>query len=202
MQKTTAVLSRSAAYEDSCIYYCALHKKLLKLFTSPIFRPIYMNKFHYMLLMPNEISLKIHIPWSNFSVSNIYYSKNILLSERWQLSPFWKLNYFDRSINDNLLSTYYDCIVYSHSLTNKKKRPTSNARWYLWGKIMYDHFLLNAVWVNIWTCKIVHPFDIKKLQFIIDYFIKTKITIWSMVHSTLRKVTDTHKIKADSLMIC
>lgn len=35
---------------------------------------------------------------------------------------------FDRSINDYLSSTYDDCTVYSHSLTNKKKRPAPNAR--------------------------------------------------------------------------
>lgn len=36
--------------------------------------------------------------------------------------------YFDcRSINDYLLSSYYDHTVYSHSLTNKK-RPTSKCQ--------------------------------------------------------------------------
>lgn len=40
---------------------------------------------------------------------------------------------------------------------------------------------------------------LKNLKFIIDRFIKTNI--WSMLHSTLRKVTAIHKIKADSLYV-
>lgn len=107
--------------------------------------------------------------------------------------------YFDsRSINDYLLSTYYDCTVYSHSLTNKKKIPTSNARWYLWGKIIFYRMLYESTSGHV---KLFIPMTLRNLKFIIDYFIKTKITIWSMVHSTLRKVTTIHKIKADSLTI-
>lgn len=49
--------------------------------------------------------------------------------------------------------------------------------------------------------KLFIPMTLRNLKFIIDYFIKTKPAIWSMVHSTLRKMTAIHKIKADSLMI-
>lgn len=49
--------------------------------------------------------------------------------------------------------------------------------------------------------KLFIPVTFRKLKFITGYFIKTKTAIWSMVHSTLRKVTAIHKIKTDSLMI-